>query len=53
MQKCGCEKETVEHFLRECPGYWKETGRGLRNKGATGNWKMKYLLGDHEGVKKP
>jgi hypothetical protein len=46
----GYEMETVKHFLLEGPGYWKGR-RIIRNKVRTGNMKMKYLLGDHDGVK--
>jgi hypothetical protein len=40
----------VEHFLLECPEFWKER-YDLRNKVGAGNMKLGFLLGDGAGVK--
>jgi hypothetical protein len=49
-EKCGYEKETVEHFLMECPSFWRER-QALRTMVGTGRLKMAVLLGDKEGIK--
>jgi hypothetical protein len=49
-EKCGYEKETVEHFLMECPSFWRER-QALRTMVGTGRLKMTVLLGDKEGIK--
>jgi endonuclease/exonuclease/phosphatase (EEP) superfamily protein YafD len=43
---CGYERETVEHYLLECPKF-REERRKLRDKiGGVGKMKVKTLLGD-------
>jgi hypothetical protein len=46
---CGYEKETVEHFLVECPYFWEER-QELRRKVGTGQMKMAVLLGDKNAI---
>ena len=46
---CGYEKETVEHFLVECPGFWEER-QELRRKVGVGRMKVAILLGDSKAI---
>src|SRR2546423_1454285 len=39
------EKETVEHFLTECPSFWEER-QDLRRKVGVGRMRIAILLGD-------
>jgi hypothetical protein len=48
-EKCGYEKETVEHFLLECPNFWRERHE-LRKKVGTGRMRVATLLGDKDTV---
>jgi len=47
--RCGYEKETVEHFLLECPAHW-EPRKELRRKVGNGRMSVEALLGDKEVV---
>ena len=49
-EMCGYEKETVEHFLVECPSFWKERYE-LKKKIGTGRMSLAILLGDKEAVR--
>ena len=46
---CGYEKETVEHFLVECPSFWEER-RELREKVGEGKMRVAILLGEHKAI---
>ena len=46
---CGYEKETVEHFLTECPSFWEER-RELRKKVGEGRMRIATLLGEHKAI---
>jgi hypothetical protein len=48
-EKCRYEKKTVEHFLLECPNFWRERHE-LRKKIGTGRMKVATLLGDKDAV---
>jgi len=48
-EACGYEKETVEHFPVECPGFWEERCE-LRRKAGVGRMKIAILLGDSEAI---
>jgi len=47
--RCEYEKETVEHFLLECPAHW-EARNELRRKVGNGKMTMVELLGNKEVV---
>jgi Reverse transcriptase (RNA-dependent DNA polymerase)/Endonuclease-reverse transcriptase len=47
---CGYERETVEHFLLECPTYW-EARRDLRKKVGMAGMSLQGLLGKRENTK--
>ena len=44
-EKCGYAKETVEHYLLECPAYWRERAK-VRTVTTTGRMTVASLLGD-------
>jgi hypothetical protein len=48
--ECGCGKETVEHYLLECPKHWEQR-KTLRKNVGTGRMKMRILLGDIKMIK--
>ena len=48
-EKCGYEKETVEHFLLECPSFWEER-QELRRRVGTGEMRTAVLLGNKNVV---
>jgi Zn ribbon nucleic-acid-binding protein len=48
-EMCGYEKETVEHFLVECPYFWEERHE-LRRKVGTRRMKMAVLLADKNTI---
>src|SRR5271169_1644278 len=45
----GCDKETVEHFLLECPAYW-EARLELKQKMGPQGMRLDKVLGDKEGA---
>jgi hypothetical protein len=47
---CGYERETVEHFLLECPKFRREREILRKKAGGIGNMKIKTLLGDKKMV---
>jgi hypothetical protein len=49
-EMCGYEKETVEHYLVECPSFWRER-RELRRKVGAGQMRIAILLGEKEAVR--
>ena len=48
--KCGYQKETVEHFLTECPAYWEERWNLEKVVGPEA-MTVAFLLGNRKAVK--
>jgi len=46
----GYQKETVEHYLVECPSFWKKRCE-LRRRVGTGRMRIATLLGEKEAVR--